>query len=430
MNYSGLFAAIGVLAFLQLALAIVGIVGSLISLVHSLNEETKRTTFIVFSSLGLALGVMGFWNLIFAILGFVFMMISLSQDTKSRNFIAYILVTILITGIGAAGYTYLGNKLTDMADEYDLSNVGIDTLSQLGADTSNQTENSNTTDSSEASVVTDSLEVKLRNQLISDVAQLNDYMKQIQNYKKNLQALSVNVPSLPEEIDGDSFSADETLNNDYTEKSSANENRQAALIYTPNYIFAGGRNYDWMHTKPQTDDVLISSEDMTVTYNTISTDGWTMLDGTAIDFAKLAQSDMDNEKAVCQNIQGYVDTVNNYLALKYKYQTEDIQNYWRYTKTGAAPAQVDLNQEGVAVQHSNGTYTTYNANGGVSVNVYLEINEDETITAKDMYSNTYNITKVVNEDGDAIQITNSENDGSADIQINDGYYWLSDEKNN
>lgn len=41
MNYfdwSGLFAAVGVLAFLQLALAIVGIIGSLISLFHSLKH--------------------------------------------------------------------------------------------------------------------------------------------------------------------------------------------------------------------------------------------------------------------------------------------------------------------------------------------------------------------------------------------------------
>lgn len=90
----------------------------------------------------------------------------------------------------------------------------------------------------------------------------------------------------------------------------------------------------------------------------------------------------------------------------------------------------EINREGVAVQHSGGTYTTYNANSGVSVNVYLEINDDGTITAKDMYSNTYNITKVVNEDGDVIQVGNTEDGTSTDDQTDSGYYRLSDEKNN
>ena len=243
MNYfdwSGLFAAVGVIAFLQLALAIVGIIGSLISLVHSLNEETKRTSFIVFSSLGLGIGVLGFWNLIFAILGFVFMMISLSQDTKFRNYMAYILIVILITGIGGTGYAMLSDKLLDKLEESnnDLSNVGMDTLNQL--------------------------------------------------------------------------------------------------------------------------DAGISNQNTEVTYQ----------DG--------------------------------------------------------------LNQEGVAVLHSGGTYTTYNKNSNVVVNVTLSMNDDGTIIAKDMYSNTYIITKVVNEDGDTIQVSVSKEDTSTDIspedtQTDDGYHWLSDE---
>jgi len=248
MNYfdwSGLFAAVGVLAFLQLALAIVGIIGSLISLVHSLNEETKRTSFIVFSSLGLGIGVLGFWNLIFAILGFVFMMISLSQDTKFRNYMAYILIVILITGIGGTGYAMLSDKLLDKLEESnnDLANVGVDTLNQLGAGISNQN----------------------------------------------------------------------------TE----------------------------------------------VTYQDTNTN--TMRD--------------------------------------------------------------DLNREGVAVLHSGGTYTTYNKNSNVVVNVTLSMNDDGTIIAKDMYTNTYIITKVVNEDGDTIHVGNAVDDTSTDDQTDSGYYWITGEEN-
>lgn len=325
MNYSdwsGLFAAVGVIAFLQLALAIVGIIGSLISLVHSLNEETKRTSFIVFSSLGLGIGVLGFWNLIFAILGFIFMMISLSQDAKFRNYMAYILIVILITGIGGTGYTFLSNKMLDKLEEStnDLSNVGMDTLNQLDAGISNQN----------AEVTYQDTNTTVRHKLGGVAVYHED--NTVTTLNENGESISV---QLDPQADGTSIATD------------VNDSEKTYVI-----------------TKIIYDDGCLAY------YVEVDEDG-------SAKFVPVEHGTSRN----CTSGKGSTSSTSS---------------------TGTA--QDVLNREGVAILHSGGTYTTYNKNSGVQVTVKLTVNSDGSITATDMYTNTYIITKVVNEDGDTIQV--------------------------
>lgn len=185
-------------------------------------------------------------------------------------------------------------------------------------------------------------EDKVRTLLAEDVTTLNDYMKQIQNYKKNLQSLSVMVPALPEEVNGDSFSNDDMLNNDYTKKASADESKEAALIYTPSYVADGGVDFDWAHNTlhdtsfladfvqktGKTESAFIASLGQSKsTYKSVSTSGWTMLDGTAIDFEQVGHSNLDNLKSIHDNIAGYTEVLNKYLQLKQRYQTVDMVSY-------------------------------------------------------------------------------------------------------
>lgn len=63
---------------------------------------------------------------------------------------------------------------------------------------------------------------------------------------------------------------------------------------------------------------------------------------------------------------------------------------------------------GYAIYHEDGSYTTYNKNSGVQVSVTLTVHDDGSITATDMYTNTYNITAIVYDNGSTAQTVNSD----------------------
>ncbi len=132
MNYSSLFTVAGLLAGLQIALVLISVIASIVSLVHALKESPKRASIIVFSALGLGFGLLGLlFGLIFALLGLVFTIISMTQDRIPRHYIALVISIVAITGVIGFGYSYYMNQYMNQVNQ-EIESIGNYTIQNLG----------------------------------------------------------------------------------------------------------------------------------------------------------------------------------------------------------------------------------------------------------------------------------------------------------
>lgn len=340
-NYAGYFdmasdamKMTGIVVFIRvlfIAMAIVAIVGCSISLYHALKEEKRRTECIVFSSIGLGCSILGLFIFIFAIAGYVFLIISLAKDDKNRGLFRYIVIPILVSAVIAVGYTVLMDKMIGFyQEEFETQQeqlqeeIGIydGTIPEFGQ--TSEENNSGDDDLNTGVSVTNESERIIRETLKDDVDKMNGYLAEINAYGNDLRNMGVRVPELPEYISGDQFS--------YLDDS------ESTLVYTPNYIFSNGVDYDWYEKTiengnrflpylAENDDwyqylmELKSQQD----YPDYSFDKWTLLDGTEIDL-----NEETADATLRESILNYTMAVDSYIATKYRYQTVDLVDYLYY----------------------------------------------------------------------------------------------------
>lgn len=177
--------------------------------------------------------------------------------------------------------------------------------------------------------VIDINEESIRNMLTDNINNLNVYMKQIETYRNNLKVLGVRVPSLPAYISGDVFSYDE------------NKNGEQMMIYTPEYIFEAGVDFDWfrynLHDKSFIDDIkdplITDTQFFNKLQNFSNVDrfttqkNWYMSDGTLINRDEVSASQLSNMKSINDNIKKYETVLNQYYTLKKEYQCTNLVNY-------------------------------------------------------------------------------------------------------
>lgn len=175
--------------------------------------------------------------------------------------------------------------------------------------------------------IVDNAEADMRESLKGSIAAMQVSYNALTAYRDNLEGLDVKVPTLPDEIAGDSFTEEETAEG-------------TMLVYQPGYVYAGGVDFDWFHnnltsgsflegvTGSQTPgqffsvlsaQTVIDSE----TLQELNTSGWSKRDGTAIS----DNSDDENSATIRNNINGYVTAVRDYCNKKKKYQREELVNY-------------------------------------------------------------------------------------------------------
>ncbi len=177
------------------------------------------------------------------------------------------------------------------------------------------------------SVINES-ETDQRDKLLKDVEDLNTGMATLMEKKATLETLQVNVPAISEQIYGDNFSIED-----------------GTLIYTPDYIFPDGVNFDWFHNtlsnasfleafmneNGQSDRGFLESlQQKSANYqlDTLDDARWTLIDGTQVseDDAESRMSDVSN---IGKAIKEYKAAYNEYLQLKHQYQSEDLVDYLR-----------------------------------------------------------------------------------------------------
>ncbi len=170
-----------------------------------------------------------------------------------------------------------------------------------------------------------SQEKQLRDTLKADVKQLNNLVAQINAYKKNLVAAGVSVPELPEGIAGDTF---ENL-----------DDEQNTLVYKPKHIYGGGVDFDW-YTSTLIEGSRFLPELQGAKSSSVFLDGlklqmvgaeplnnsiWYKTDGTRIDINTPSTRQDIND--IIKYVGLYTTAVNQYISLKYQYQTVDLYQY-------------------------------------------------------------------------------------------------------
>lgn len=177
--------------------------------------------------------------------------------------------------------------------------------------------------------VIDINEESIRKILIDNVNNLNVYMKQLETYRNNLKVLGVRIPAIPEYISGDVFSYEE------------NKNGEQIMIYSPEYVFETGVDFDWfrynLHDKSFIDDIKDPLISDTQFFNKLqnfsginrytSEQNWYMADGTLINRNEVSTSQLSNMKSINENIKKYETVLNQYYTLKREYQCTNLVNY-------------------------------------------------------------------------------------------------------
>ena len=145
------------LTYLAAGFMISAIVGSSISLYHSIKEEERRTDFIVFSSLGLGLGILSaFFGAILVIVAMGFTIAAMAKDEKIRNLFLYIglpiIVAIALTGVS---YYFINKVENTELQQIDINSIqGLDGVSNNGK-MSNSSDKSSSNQTTETTTMVD-----------------------------------------------------------------------------------------------------------------------------------------------------------------------------------------------------------------------------------------------------------------------------------
>ncbi len=230
-----------------------------------------------------------------------------------------------------------------------------------------------------AEVIASIDESNIRETLNNDLKTMNDYMSSINEYAANLEKLGVRVPSLPLALAGDSITLDpeQTANNptafdkamlnqtgsviqsDYNTADvsvsemfdcvTSEEAKDTAnnLYLVTDYVFPGGFQYNYQNAKlrdsllgelmPEGYTFLKWVDAKTVerqTYRTINQtlnkdyySTWYMLDGS--EFRYNDSVALNNDTAIKNTIDNYVDAVGKLYTTKYNYQVQDLYKLLR-----------------------------------------------------------------------------------------------------
>lgn len=205
--------------------------------------------------------------------------------------------------------------------------------------------------------VLDAQEDSVRAKLYSDIGIMNDSMRQINEYKKNLNFMNVRVPDLSEYIAGDRFvncpdgengvcecSDVEALPYVTTDKDTGEIVRTVYPVYIPGMVASRGVDFDWQHHRLSDDGVdffdglLLDGQTKdrflkalptlsTVNYNTVpNISQFSMLDGTPLS-ESMRNSGRTDEVQIYNLVQSYIGAVSTYVSTKNQYQVTDLVKY-------------------------------------------------------------------------------------------------------
>lgn len=177
--------------------------------------------------------------------------------------------------------------------------------------------------------IVDGAEGDLRETLQQDVDALKIAYDAVMSYRDNLDNMDVRMPALPEEIMSDSFDTE-------TDEATGQE----TVRYRPGHVYLGGVDIPWeeqtlsdgsflddvtgTQTPSQYFSVLSAQKAIdSETLQTLSSEKWTMKDGTEIRSDSLDE----NTSTIRANINDYVAAVRDYCNKKKQYQCTDLVSY-------------------------------------------------------------------------------------------------------